>query len=151
MLLRDKEINIYICLNWQLQLYNIFTETNSKLPAWILSLNAAFFSRNTKCLLNLISELKQKCSYLFKVTLELEQLKPFKVHLQNIYFVRFIFTCFVFYKTPQVSHAKDLRQRPQVLRHCRQILSRSGNDFQSTGPYVRQIHLAVEILNSLPN
>ena len=42
-------------------------------------------------------------------------------------------------------------ERPSVLGHCRQKLTRSGNDFQSAGPHVRQHHLAVEILNSLPN
>jgi len=29
--------------------------------------------------------------------------------------------------------------------------TRSGNDFQIAGPHVRQLQLAVEILNSLPN
>ena len=42
-------------------------------------------------------------------------------------------------------------ERPPVLGHCRQKLTRSGNDFHIAGPHVRQLHLAVEILNSLPN
>jgi len=42
-------------------------------------------------------------------------------------------------------------ERPPVLRHCRQKLTKSSNDFQIAGPHVLQLHLAVEILNSLPN
>ena len=38
-----------------------------------------------------------------------------------------------------------------VLGHCRQKLTRSGNDFQIARPHVRRLHLAVEILNSLLN
>ena len=42
-------------------------------------------------------------------------------------------------------------KRQSVLGHCRQKLTRSGNDFQIAGPHVRQFQLAVEILNSLSN
>ena len=45
----------------------------------------------------------------------------------------------------------SLCERPPVLGHCQQKLTRSCNDFQIAGPHVRQLHLAVEIPNSLLN
>ena len=42
-------------------------------------------------------------------------------------------------------------ERPLVRGHCWQKLTRSGNDFQIAGHHVQELHLAFEILKSLPN